>query len=288
VTPSRASSDASNDPARVGVPVDPLDPRDRSDGEVIQQRCRVERGEACEVEAHAMHAYSLRIAAVTTDLATLQDLVAVTGRVVVDVGCGGGWLARELGAAGARVTALEISDGQLAGAREADDGRTGVIYAVGRAEQLPLPDASQDVVVFMRSLHHVPIVAMGDALSQARRVLAPGGAVYIAEPLPEGDWFELQSLIEVETETRAAAQAAIGACAAQGLTRTWTERYVTETWLADADAFRRRMLAVDPARREILNARDGELRHAFRTLGIAADGGRRFTHGHQADVLREL
>jgi hypothetical protein len=51
VTPSRASSDASNDPARVGVPVDPLDPRDRSDGEVtseaqasVKTRMRAARG----------------------------------------------------------------------------------------------------------------------------------------------------------------------------------------------------------------------------------------------------
>jgi SAM-dependent methyltransferase len=224
----------------------------------------------------------------TSDIAVLERLVAVAGRQSVDVGCGDGWLARALAADGARVTALEISGDLLAAARAASEDQAGVDYAIGRAEALPLGDATQDVVIFMRSLHHVPIDCMGTALGEARRVLRDDGAVYVSEPLPEGDWFELQSLIEIETETRAAAVAAIERCEERGLRRVHTERYQTETRLESADAFRARMLAVDPAREPLLDERRDALERAFSTLGTAApDGaGRVFTHAHRADLLR--
>ena len=119
---------------------------------------------------------------------------------------------------GARVTGVEISEGQLANAVARDpDGNAR--YLIGRAEQLPLEDASVDVALFMRSLHHVPIPELTHALAEARRVLRPGGIVYVSEPLAEGDYFELVSLVEDEDEVRAAAQQALGkrprpACAA--------------------------------------------------------------------------
>lgn len=224
----------------------------------------------------------------TSDIAVLERLVPVAGARSIDVGCGSGWLARALAAAGARVTALEISGDLLAAAREAGEDQAGLEYAVGRAEALPLGDATQDLVVFMRSLHHVPIEHMDTALAEARRVLRPGGTVYVSEPLPEGDWFKLQSVIEVETETRAAALAAIEGSAAQGLRRAHTERYLTETCLESADAFRARMLAVDPAREGLVEERRDALDRAFATLGVpTADGsGRVFTHAHRADLLR--
>src|SRR5581483_9176422 len=50
------------------------------------------------------------------DLDVLERLVPVSGRDVVDVGCGGGALVRALAARGARMTGVEISESQLAAA----------------------------------------------------------------------------------------------------------------------------------------------------------------------------
>lgn len=222
---------------------------------------------------------------VTTDLEVLARRVALAGRDVVDVGCGDGRLARALAGRGARVTALEISDDQLAAARAAGDGAD-VDYAIGRAEALPLPDASQDAVVFLRSLHHVEPPQLPTALREARRVLRPRGVLYVAEPVPEGDYFALVSIVEDETGVREAAQAALADADRQGLRHRATERYEVESRLADIDAFARRMLAVNPGREALLHGHRAELERAFASRGRStADGGKVFQQAMRADLL---
>ena len=135
------------------------------------------------------------------DFDVLAELVPLSGRTVVDVGCGDGAFVRRLRAAGADALGVDID---VARAWEADpDGR----YLTGGAEALPLDDASVDVAVLMRSLHHVP--DPDAAFPELRRVVRD--LVYVAEPLPTGSFFELMLPVDDETEVRAAAQAAIAA-----------------------------------------------------------------------------
>jgi hypothetical protein len=222
----------------------------------------------------------------SSDLTVLERLVPLPGRDVVDIGCGGGVLVRALAARGARVTGVEISESQLAAALRDDDGR-GARYVVGLAERLPLEDASVDVVVFMRALHHVPPADMLDGLREAVRVLRPGGAVYIAEPLAEGDFFELTSLVEDEREVRAAAQRAIADAAAAGLDRVESLEYDVRLCLADLDAFAARLISVDPARGEMFDERKALLAEAFARLGEPGErpGERCFLVPMRVDVL---
>ena len=166
-----------------------------------------------------------------SDLAVLERLVEPGGKDVVDIGCGGGALVRAMAARGARVTGVEISEEQLASAICADD-ESGARYLVGRAQQLPLEDASVDAAVFMRTLHHVPPHELDAALREARRVLRPGGVVYVAEPLAEGEFFELTSLVEDEREVRAAAQHALARASLAGLERAVAREYDVRICLA--------------------------------------------------------
>jgi SAM-dependent methyltransferase len=227
--------------------------------------------------------------AAITDLEVLLGYLQVDGSDIVDVGCGPGGLAAALQARGARVTGVEISDEQLAAARARDDA-AGVTFAIGRAEGLPLADGSQDVVVFMRSLHHVPMERMTDALREARRVLRPGGAVWIAEPLPKGDHFAMVSLIEDETDARDAAQRAIAGASAQGLRREAGEDYAVGMVHRDLESFRRRMLQVDPGRGPLFETHRDELARLFARGGdpVGDDGSRCFLHAHRADLLRAV
>jgi SAM-dependent methyltransferase len=221
----------------------------------------------------------------STDLDVLRRLAQPAGKDVVDVGCGGGALVRELAAMGARPTGIEISETQLAPAVAADpDGR----YLVGRAEQLPLPDSSTDVVVFMRALHHVPLPELMAALTEAARVLRPDGALYVAEPLAEGDYFALSSLVEDEVEVRAAAQRALDQAGTAGLDRVQTLEYEIAVVLADVAAFRRRTVSVDPDRAGVFDARHDQIAKAFARLGAAGErpGERVLLQPMRADVLR--
>lgn len=222
----------------------------------------------------------------STDLEVLYRLAQPAGKDVVDIGCGGGGLVRELAGAGARVTGIEISAEQLAPALAADPDGVGR-YLVGRAEQLPLDDASMDVAIFMRALHHVPPPGLTEALREAARVLRPGGVVYVAEPLAEGDYFALSSLVEDEVEVRAAAQRALADAPRAGLERAGTVEYEIAIRLADVAAYRRRTVSVDPERAPVFDARRQEIDAAFHRLGAPGEAGSRvFLQPMRADLLR--
>lgn len=223
----------------------------------------------------------------TTDLAMLERLIEPAGKDVVDIGCGPGGLVRDLTGRGARVIGIEISEQQLATARARDDG-SGARYQVGSAQALPLPDASVDVAVFLRTLHHVSPHDLKRALGEARRALRATGALYVAEPLPEGDYFALTSLIEDEREVRAAAQDAIANAAQAGLERVTTVDYEVRACLAGVSAYRERTVTVDPGRAEIFDSRRDEIAEAFDRLGEPGDrpGERWFVQPMRADVLR--
>jgi SAM-dependent methyltransferase len=217
----------------------------------------------------------------TTDLQVLERLVVLDGMDVLDVGCGGGTLVRELVARGARAVGLEVSEQQLGEARSHGSGR----FVVGRAENLPLDDDSLDVVVFMRSLHHVPEPAMSAALADAGRVLRPGGLVYVAEPLAEGDYFALVSIVDDETAVRAAAQRALTDCARAGLERMQTIEYEVGAVSTGIDALRKRIVEVNPERAAVFDAHEEELTEAFARLGDEREGGRWFSQPMRAVLL---
>jgi 2-polyprenyl-6-hydroxyphenyl methylase / 3-demethylubiquinone-9 3-methyltransferase len=115
----------------------------------------------------------------------LRQLGDLDGRVVLDAGCGGGLVARELAAAGATVVGVDRSLGSLGVARRAVGRRgpgnpegvprsTGSFRPVkGRLERLPFADGVFDVVVAADVLEHVPDLPA--AVAELARVLAAGG-----------------------------------------------------------------------------------------------------------------
>jgi demethylmenaquinone methyltransferase/2-methoxy-6-polyprenyl-1,4-benzoquinol methylase len=96
------------------------------------------------------------------------------GEVAADVACGTGALTRELAALAptALVVGFDFSQGMLV---RAGGGR----YAAGDAIQLPLADASADVVTIAFGLRNLP--EPGQGLLEFRRVLRPGGRLVVCE-----------------------------------------------------------------------------------------------------------
>jgi SAM-dependent methyltransferase len=102
----------------------------------------------------------------------LRLLGPASGRLL-DVGCGGGSHTAAFGAAGWDALGIDVSEAQLALARE-----RGCDVVLGSAESLPLEDASFDAAVSMWT--HTDIDDWPAALREVRRVLRPGGAfVYL-------------------------------------------------------------------------------------------------------------
>src|SRR4051795_7805129 len=133
------------------------------------------------------------------DFDALQQALTLTGRTVVDIGCGSGAIVRKLREAGADALGVDID---VTAAKEADpDG----LYFQGGAEALPLADQSVDVAVLFKSLHHVPDPHA--AFPELHRVVRD--SVFVVEPLPEGEYFELMRPVDDETEVRATAQRAM-------------------------------------------------------------------------------
>lgn len=131
-------------------------------------------------------------------------------RKVLDLGCGTGTVAEQLAAADPLVHVLGVDGDEtvLARARE-KVARYGdrVRLTKSLASTLPFEDASVDVVIASLLLHHLAPSAKLDALTEARRVLVPGGRLVIADwgrphdPLTRAGFFMLQ-LLDGFTNTR--------------------------------------------------------------------------------------
>lgn len=96
------------------------------------------------------------------------------GAVVADVGAGTGLLTQGLLAQGYTVTAIEPSDTMRAAADHALARYVGYTSAAGTAEQMPLPDASADLITAAQAFHWFDIPA---ARAEFLRVLKPQGHV---------------------------------------------------------------------------------------------------------------
>jgi 2-polyprenyl-6-hydroxyphenyl methylase / 3-demethylubiquinone-9 3-methyltransferase len=103
----------------------------------------------------------------------LKALGDLGGRLVLDAGCGGGLVARELVAAGADVVGVDRSMGSLGVARRA----AGPPFrpAQARLERLPFASGSFDAVVAADVLEHLPDLPA--ATAELARVLVGGGSL---------------------------------------------------------------------------------------------------------------
>ena len=104
----------------------------------------------------------------------------LSGRVALDVGCGGGILSESMARRGARVTGIDLAESSLNVARlHALETETQVEYRCITVEELAEEQAdSYDVVTCMEMLEHVPDPA--SVIRACAALVKPGGHVFLS------------------------------------------------------------------------------------------------------------
>jgi SAM-dependent methyltransferase len=155
---------------------------------------------------------------IADEVAYLASLVKLDGAAVVELGCGKAEFARKLveRTGVAAVTALEVD--RVQHQRNLDAPKhPKLAFAYGGAENIPLAEGAFDGVVMMKSLHHVPVGELDRALREIRRVLKPGGWLYVSEPVYAGEFNEIVRLFHDEGVVRAEAYQALQRASKSGV-----------------------------------------------------------------------
>lgn len=201
---------------------------------------------------------------VPDEIQILASLVPLENREIIELGCGEARLARELllRYSGSRVTALEVDERQHAKNLAAPQER--LVFVSAGAESVPFPDASFDLALMLKSLHHVPMALHAQALAQVARVLRPDGHLYVSEPVYGGEYNEVIRLFHDERVVRAAAQAALDEALRSG---TWTQlgerRFVAPVAFAGFADFEQRTIRATFADHRPDDATLAKVRAAF-------------------------
>ena len=219
------------------------------------------------------------------ELDVLSELVALDDLDIVELGCGAAQLARALLVRHptSRVTGVEVDERQHANNMAAP--QAGLRFMSGVAEDIPLPDASFDLALMLKSLHHVPMASMSRALSEVARVLRPRGQLYVSEPVYAGAFNDVIRLFNDEGSVRAAAQAAVDeALRSPRWEQVAERRFGMPVTFRDFAEFEQRMMRPTFADHHLDDAKVAVVRAAFEPHLTA--GGARFVRLMHVRMLR--
>lgn len=223
-----------------------------------------------------------------TELEVMGRVLPLKDAVVLELGCGRAWMTRRLAEdfQVARIVATEVDRIQHEKNLAITD-LPQVEFRYGGMEAIDLPDGSVDLVLMLKSLHHVPAVLMDRGFAEIHRVLKHGGLAYISEPVYAGAFNEILRLFNDEERVREAAFAAVSRALAGGGFALESELFFEspgcyESW----GEFEDRMLKVTHTRHEIGPELYGRIREAF--MAHMTPDGACFKKPSRVDLLRKI
>ena len=126
----------------------------------------------------------------------LAALDVVRDKRVLDIASGSGYGSQLLAGSASSVVGVDVSPGAVAYA-STEHGGSNLEFRVGDAENIPVDDASIDVVVTFETIEHVADYER--FVAEIDRVLAPGGVALISTPndleFIEGNHFHLHEFV---------------------------------------------------------------------------------------------
>lgn len=178
------------------------------------------------------------------ELGLLAELVPLQAQNTIELGCGSARLARALLERWplCHVTGLEVDAVQHA--KNLAHPQARLSFVAAGAQSVPFADASFDLALMLKSLHHVPLDSMDRALAEVARVLRPGGHLYVSEPIYGGALNALVKLYNDEGVVRPAAQAALDRALQAGVhwEAAGERRFAQTVHFASFDDFAQRMM----------------------------------------------
>jgi len=126
---------------------------------------------------------------------------------VLDLGCGTGWASRRLApmVPEGEVVGIDVADEMLRRAEQASSGIANVRYLWGSAEKIPAADNSFDKVLSVESFYYY--ADQGKALDELRRVIAPGGRLFILINLYRDNHYSLLWVSELKVPVQVRSEA---------------------------------------------------------------------------------
>ena len=163
---------------------------------------------------------------IQTEFEVMTSLLSLSGARVLELGCGAADKTRQIAEHSdvATIVASEVDQVQHQKNLQIADLPKVTFKSFG-AEAIDEPDASFDIVMMFKSLHHVPVSLLDTALSEIRRVLKPGGVAYISEPVFTGEFNEVIRLFHDESVVRREAFAAVERAVVNGVLELVEERF---------------------------------------------------------------
>ncbi len=219
------------------------------------------------------------------ELDVLAAWVPLAGQDIVELGCGAAALARALLARhpDARVTGLEVDERQHS--KNLAQPQAGLQFVAAGAQDIPFPDASFDLALMLKSLHHVPMPQMAKALAEAARVLRPGGHLYVSEPVYGGPFNEVVKTFNDEGVVRAAAQDAVDeALRGTAWVAAGERRFQMPVRFRDFAEFEQRLMRPTFADHRLDDAKIAAARTAF--MPFCGPDGARFERPMHVRLLR--
>ena len=128
-----------------------------------------------------------------SELSILKKVISFKDKTIIDAGCGTGNIVKYLNDKGA--DAYGIDTPRFIRIAKSKYPEISNNFIGGKAEKLPFKNSFADAVIFLASLHHIPIYQHKKVFKEALRVLKNGGLLIIIEPAAEkGHYYELTRL----------------------------------------------------------------------------------------------